>query len=64
MRIQLHHPAPDDERIIRKFIWYPKILDVGYSTRDKELKWLEFAYIRQVCWLDKWEDLQWENSDK
>jgi hypothetical protein len=72
MRWIAKHSVPNaegDERMIEKFLWFPKTLEIGvdlYQTR-----WLEKCKIRQVYVADiyfdgydtqdcsNWEDSRW-----
>lgn len=57
-RERLTPPEDGDERVIRCFLFLPKVV-------DDEWRWLEFADIRQrfYVWMESsgWEDVSWED---
>lgn len=71
MRWNRQTPPFKYTRIIKKFLWWPKLLPTidGYRLcslhHDYETRWLEIAYIgqrRKSNDLEEWIDEYWENA--
>jgi hypothetical protein len=59
MRWKPEH-QPGDKRIVRKFLWFPLTLPVGYIG-DQETRWWEYANIQQY-WYDGFSFSAWMNE--
>lgn len=60
------HPQEFEERVIRKFLWFP--MEFG-NTKQTDWRWLTIAYIRQQYCEDYdagkyvWKDIRFESKD-
>ena len=57
-------PKDGDERVVRKFLWFPRLL-WNPDSGSEEYRWLEYAHIKQEweTYSCGWRNMSWLGED-